>query len=162
MNIRGLRSNIGELSNLCHRIRTSIVVVVETFLDNSEQTALPSLATHSAAAENEPTHLVGEIAVYCLEGLAITTQTLTLQSMNLCGSQLPWEHRSSSVLRFTDLQTLTAISSIILTLLPSPNSQRSVPSPCSSLVTLMCIMPTGLAAAPLTQQADVHKKLPTL
>ena len=35
VNIRGLRSNIGELSNLCHELQPSIIVIVETFLDAS-------------------------------------------------------------------------------------------------------------------------------
>ena len=34
-NIRGLRSNIGELNNLCHELKPSIIVVVETFLHDS-------------------------------------------------------------------------------------------------------------------------------
>ena len=43
VNIRGLRSNIGELSNLCHELKTSIIVVVETFLDASVEGGADSI-----------------------------------------------------------------------------------------------------------------------
>ena len=34
-NARGLRTNIGELANLCHAKQPSFVIIVETFLDPS-------------------------------------------------------------------------------------------------------------------------------
>ena len=35
MNVRGLRSNIGEVSDLCKLEKPSIVIVVESFFDST-------------------------------------------------------------------------------------------------------------------------------
>ena len=79
VNIRGLRSNTGELSNLCHQLRASVVVVVETFLDATVKDGADSIDIpgHSLCCRRDrPSKRTGGqsrggIAVYCLEGVAI-------------------------------------------------------------------------------------------
>jgi len=76
-NIRGLRTNIGELSNLCNEQKPSIVIVVESFLnpsvkDGSDRIAIPgySLCCRRDRTENHVDQR-GGIAIYCAEGVAI-------------------------------------------------------------------------------------------
>ena len=77
MNIRGLRTNIGELSNICNEQRPSIVVVVETFLDPSVKDGADSISIpgYSLCCRRDRTEKQvqqrGGIAVYCAECVAI-------------------------------------------------------------------------------------------
>ena len=79
VNIRGLRSNIGELSNLCHELQPSIIVIVETFLDASVEdgadcTNIPGYTlscSRDRPSKTQGGQSRGGIAVYCLEGVAI-------------------------------------------------------------------------------------------
>ena len=80
MSIRGLHSNIGDLSNLCHKLRPLIVVVVvETFLDATVKDGadcmdIPgySLCCRRDRPSKKPGGQTrGVIAVYCLEGVTI-------------------------------------------------------------------------------------------
>jgi len=74
VNIRGLRSNIGELSNLCHVLKPSIIVIVETFLDatvNDGADCINIPGYSLSCRRDRPTSNKGGIAIYCLEGIAI-------------------------------------------------------------------------------------------
>ena len=74
MNIRGLRANIGELSNLCHELKPTIVIVVETFLDSTVKDGADSINIPGysiCCRRDRPNSNRGGIAVYCLEGIAI-------------------------------------------------------------------------------------------
>ena len=83
VNIRGLRSNIGELTNLCTEKKPSVVIVVETFLDPTVPDGADCIAIpgYSLCCRRDRTvKSRGGIAVYCLEGIAIhhdTTQDPT-------------------------------------------------------------------------------------
>ena len=74
VNIRGLRTNIGELSNLCSVKKPSIVILVETFLDSTipdgaDEIQIPG---YSLSCRRDRTGATcGGIAVYCLEGVSI-------------------------------------------------------------------------------------------
>ena len=74
VNIRGLRSNVGELANLCNEKQPSIVIVVETFLDSTVLDGDVSIAIPGYSLccrrDREATS-GGGIAVYCLEGIAV-------------------------------------------------------------------------------------------
>ena len=74
VNIRGLRSNIGELSNLCHKLKPAVVVVIETFLDDSVKDGADCITIpgYSLCCRRDRLNTTGGgIAVYCLEGIAI-------------------------------------------------------------------------------------------
>ena len=79
VNIRGLRSNIGELSNLCHELQPSIIVIVETFLDafvedGADRIDIPGYTLscrRDRLSKTQGGQSGGGIAVYCLEGVAI-------------------------------------------------------------------------------------------
>ena len=74
VNIRGLRSNIGELSNLCMEKKPTIVIIVETFLDATVPDGADCIAIpgYSMCCRRDRTVTSGGgIAVYCLEGIAI-------------------------------------------------------------------------------------------
>ena len=75
VNIRGLRTNIGELSNLCHELKPSIVVVMETFLDATVKDGADSITipgySLSCRRDRPKENSKGGIAIYCLEGVAI-------------------------------------------------------------------------------------------
>ena len=74
VNIRGLRSNIGELANLCKEKKPTIVIVVETFLDDTIPDGADCVAIlgYTMGCHRDRTVMTcGGIAVYCLEGIAI-------------------------------------------------------------------------------------------
>ena len=74
VNIRGLRSNIGELANICSIKKPSIVIVVETFLDETVPDGADciSIPGYSMCCRRDRKATSGGgIAVYCLEGIAI-------------------------------------------------------------------------------------------
>ena len=74
VNIRGLRSNIGELSNLCLEKKPTIVIAVETFLDSTVQDGADfiSIPGYTMCCRRDRTGTSGGgIAVYSLEGVAI-------------------------------------------------------------------------------------------
>ena len=74
VNIRGLRSNIGELTNVCKEKEPTIVIVVETFLDPSVEDGADCIAIpgYSMCCRKDRTITSGGgIAVYCLDGVAI-------------------------------------------------------------------------------------------
>jgi hypothetical protein len=79
VNIRGLRSNIGELSNLCKVQKPSIVVVVETFLDSSVKDGADciSIPGYSLCCRKDRPGDTGwgGIAAYCADGIAIHHDT---------------------------------------------------------------------------------------
>ena len=74
VNIRGLRSNIGELSNLCLEKKPTIVIAVETFLDSTVQDGADciSIPGYTMCCRRDRTGTSGGgIVVYSLEGVAI-------------------------------------------------------------------------------------------
>ncbi|CAM4567914.1 unnamed protein product [Leuciscus chuanchicus] len=74
VNIRGLRSNIGDLANCCSVKKPSIVIVVETFLDSTTPDGADSIQIpgYSLNCRRDRTGKNGGgIAVYCLEGISI-------------------------------------------------------------------------------------------
>lgn len=74
VNMRGLRSNIGELANLCSKEKPSIIIVVESFLDQTVSDGADSIAIpgYSICCRRDRTgSSKGGIAVYCMEGIAI-------------------------------------------------------------------------------------------
>ena len=73
VNIRGLRSNIGDLAHLCVTDKPHVVVVVETFLDSSvsDSDECISIPGYSIACRKDRNADGGGIAVFCLEGVAI-------------------------------------------------------------------------------------------
>lgn len=74
VNIRGLRSSIGELNNLCHELKPSSIVVVETFLDDSVKDGADCITIpgYSLCCRRDRLNTIGGgIAVYWLEGIAI-------------------------------------------------------------------------------------------
>ena len=74
VNIRGLHSKIGELTNLCTMKKPTIVMIVETFLDPSVPDGADCIAipVYSMCCRRDRTATTGDgIAVYCLEGIAI-------------------------------------------------------------------------------------------
>ena len=74
INIRGLRSNIGELANLCKEKQPTIVIVIETFLDSNVQDGADCITIpgYILSCRRDRTGTSGGgIAAYCLEGIAI-------------------------------------------------------------------------------------------
>ena len=73
LNIRGLRSNIGELTQLCCSKKPDIVVVVETFLDSSvsERDECIWIPGYNIACRKDRNANGGGILIYSLEGLVI-------------------------------------------------------------------------------------------
>ena len=74
INARGLRANIGELANLCHAKKPSIVIVIETFLDPTVPDGDNSIAIPGyclCCRKDRLGTTGGGIAVYCLEGIAV-------------------------------------------------------------------------------------------
>ena len=78
VNIRGLRSNIGELCNFCSKEKPTIVIAVETFLDPTVPDGADciNIPGYSMCCRRDRTGSSGGgIAVYCLEGVAIHSDT---------------------------------------------------------------------------------------
>ena len=73
LNIRGLRSNIGELAHLCRTEKPHVVVVVETLLDSSisECDEGISIPGYNIACRKDRNANGGGIIVYCLDGVAV-------------------------------------------------------------------------------------------
>ena len=74
INIRGLRSNLGELTNLCKEKEPCIVILVDTFLDSSVEDGADCIAIPGyfmCCRKDRTLTSGGGIALYCLEGIAI-------------------------------------------------------------------------------------------
>ena len=73
LNIRGLRSNIGALANICCTRKPHVVVVVETFLDSTvaDGEDCITIPGYNIACRRDRNADGGGIIVYCLEGIAI-------------------------------------------------------------------------------------------
>ena len=123
VNIRGLRSNIGELANLCKDQEPTIVIIVETFLDSTVQDGADSIAIPGytmCCRQDRTEKSKGGIAVYCLEGVAIHHDPLrdpedlemlwfsiTLQSQKLLvGAIYKPPNANNDVIDYLDSNTL--------------------------------------------------------
>ena len=73
LNIRGLRTNIGALANICCQQKPHVVVVVETFLDAtvSDGEDCISIPGYNISCRKDRNANGGGIIVYCMEGIAI-------------------------------------------------------------------------------------------
>ena len=74
VNFRGLCSNIGELSNLYHELKRSIVVIEETFLDATVNDGADCLTIPGYSLRYRRDRLTsnkGGNSIYCLKGITI-------------------------------------------------------------------------------------------
>jgi len=90
VNIRSLLANIGELSNLCHELKPSIVVVTETWLDETVKDGADciSIPGYSLCCRRDRPKgkKGGGIAAYCLEGVAVFHD----KALDPCDYEVMW------------------------------------------------------------------------
>lgn len=73
VNVRCLRTNIGELANLCKTKEPTIVIVIETFQDETVQDGADSIVIpgYTMCCRRDRNRNGGGITVFCMHGIAI-------------------------------------------------------------------------------------------